>query len=203
MIRTSALVASLDRLARVALMATVAVWPLACAHGVRNARLTSGAAPTVREHSAAAPVQLTSPSRADTPASSGPSASSPCDGCSASALTPTEIATIEKRIAELRDRGEPCSTYAEVMERSVRSGQISMRPYMWRVGSYLASGQARPDGAMIFAREIDSLNVGMHPFDEIVWTIEHEAAHIAFNLDSPLDRAPGDRADAYVKACRA
>lgn len=200
MTRTSAPAVSLFRLARVATIAATALSPLACIHGVRSARLTSDSAPIVRERPASSASGRTSAAPDATPA---PAPVTPCEGCTSSALTPAEIATIEKRIAELRERGEPCSTYAEVMERSVRGGQISMRPYMWRVGAQLASGQARPDGAMIFAREIDSLNVGRRPFDEIVWTIEHEAAHIAFSLDSPLDRAPGDRADAYVKACRA
>lgn len=200
MTRTSAPAASLLRLARATSIAAMVVSPLACMHGVTNTRLTSGSSPIVRERPASPATGRTS---AAPDVTTAPAPVTPCEGCTASALTSTEIATIEKRIAELRERGEPCSTYAEVMERSVRGGQISMRPYMWRVGAQLASGQARPDGAMIFAREIDSLNVGRRPFDEIVWTIEHEAAHIAFSLDSPLDRAPGDRADAYVKACRA
>ncbi|MEP7384056.1 MAG: hypothetical protein ABI910_20420 [Gemmatimonadota bacterium] len=187
-----------QRLALLALIALVAV-PLACTRSVVGARASSAAVPAVQREPA--------PSSSATPElarASGPSAPSvmACDGCDNAALNPSEVATLEKRIAELRQRGEPCSTYADVMDRSVRSGQISMRPYMWRVGAQLASGQARPDGAMVFAREIDSLNLGMRPFDKIVWTIEHEAAHIAFGLDSPLDRVPGDRADAYVKACR-
>ena len=74
---------------------------------------------------------------------------------------------------------------------------------MWRVGAQLASGEARPDGAIYLAREIDSLNVGRRSFDELVWTMEHEAAHIALKLDAPFDRAPGDRADAVVRECRA
>lgn len=177
------------------------VAPLGCAHGVTGAGAGSAVTPVARSERS---TLLTQPT--DAVRTSGPSApvGNSCDGCNdASVLNPAELATLERRIGELRQRGEPCSTYAEVMERSVRSGQISMRLYMWRVGAQLASGQARPDGAMIFAREIDSLNVGLRPFDEIVWTIEHEAAHIAFHLDSPLDRAPGDRADAYVRACRA
>ncbi len=187
-----------QRLALLAVLVVCAV-PLACARSVAGSHASSVAVPAVRRERAASPSATEDVVRAGGP--SVPIAMS-CDGCDNSALKPSEIATLEKRIAELRERGEPCSTYADVMERSVRSGQISMRPYMWRVGAQLASGEARPDGAMIFAREIDSLNVGMRPFDKIVWTIEHEAAHIAFSLDSPLDRAPGDRADAYVKACR-
>jgi hypothetical protein len=118
-------------------------------------------------------------------------------------MTDDERLAIERRIAELKQKGGHCSSYAAIIERSYRDGKIVLRPYMWRVGSQLASGEARPDGAMFLAREIDPLNRGRRPFDEVVRTIEHEAAHIAFQLDSPLDRAPGDRADHYVQACRA
>ncbi|MBK8058493.1 MAG: hypothetical protein IPK33_11695 [Gemmatimonadetes bacterium] len=45
--------------------------------------------------------------------------------------------------------------------------------------------------------------MGRRTFDDLVWSMEHEAAHLAFNLDSPLDRGPGDRADAVVRACHA
>lgn len=199
--RTSAAAIPLHRLARVALVVAAVVSPLGCVRSMRSAHARSDASPNVNRDTRTAAAQPSNPSRADALPAPLP-ARSTCDGCTPSALTPTEIAVLERRIAELRERGEPCATYAQVMERSVRDGQISMRPYMWRVGAQLASGQASPDGAMIFAREIDSLNIGRRPFDEVVWTIEHEAAHIAFNLDSPLDRAPGDRADAYVKACR-
>lgn len=125
-----------------------------------------------------------------------------CDGCRVRPFTSGETAAIERRIDELKAKGGACATYGVVLERSLRAGQISIRPYMWRVGAQLASGEGHPDGAIFLAREIDSLNVGRRPFDELLWTMEHEAAHIAFNLDSPLDRAPGDRADAIVKGCR-
>jgi hypothetical protein len=127
----------------------------------------------------------------------------PCSHCINASMTDDERSAIERRIAELKQKGGHCSSYAAIIERSYRDGKIVLRPYMWRVGSQLASGEARPDGAMFLAREIDPLNRGRRPFDEVVRTIEHEAAHIAFELDSPLDRAPGDRADRYVQACRA
>lgn len=128
-------------------------------------------------------------------------------------LTPSTVASesslpadlslaIELRLAELERRGGVCAKYGEVLERSYRSGRIKLRPYMWRVRGHLVSGQASPNGEMILAQEIDSLNVGMRTIDDLVWTVEHEAAHIAFRLpsDNGLDE---DRANQFVRACRA
>ncbi|MEW5914828.1 MAG: hypothetical protein AB1762_00415 [Gemmatimonadota bacterium] len=106
---------------------------------------------------------------------------------------------IERRIADLKIRGGVCAMMAGVLENSYRAGQITLRPYMWRVGSLLASGEARPNGEMIIAREIDSLNVGARTLDDLLNSIEHEAAHIAFKIDNDLT---ADRAEAYVRACR-
>ena len=53
---------------------------------------------------------------------------------------------------------------------------------MWRVGTNLVSGEATANGDMMLAREIDSLNVGVRTVDDMLWTMEHEAAHIAFNI---------------------
>lgn len=125
-----------------------------------------------------------------------------CTGCAASAFKASEVAMLEQRISALKTKGGDCAAYAVVLEKAYRSGQITIRPYMWRVGMQLASGEAHPNGDIFLAREIDSLNVGRRTFDELVWTMEHEAAHLAFNLDSPLDRGPGDRADAVVRSCR-
>lgn len=125
-----------------------------------------------------------------------------CAGCASSAFKASEVRMLEQRIGALKAKGGDCATYAIVLEKAYRSGQITIRPYMWRVGVQLASGEAHPNGEIILAREIDSLNVGRRTFDELVWTMEHEAAHLAFNLDSPLDRGPGDRADAVVRSCR-
>jgi hypothetical protein len=108
---------------------------------------------------------------------------------------------IESRVAELASRGGDCARYGSVLETSYRNGQITIRPYMWRVGRDLASGEAKPNGTMTLAREIDSLNVGVRKMDELLWTMEHEAAHIAFGLTSG-EEASEERANQYVRACR-
>lgn len=106
---------------------------------------------------------------------------------------------IETRLSDLKARGGYCSSYAAALESSYRSGQITLRPYMWRVGSQLAAGEARPNGEMILAREIDPLNVGVRTIDDLLWTMEHEAAHIAFKIENTPTE---DRADEYVRACK-
>jgi hypothetical protein len=106
---------------------------------------------------------------------------------------------IEKRLADLKTRGGYCSSIGAVLESSYRSGQITIRPFMWRVGALLASGDGWPNGDMILAREIDPLNVGVRTVDDLLWTMEHEAAHIAFRIENTPNE---DRADEYVRACR-
>lgn len=108
---------------------------------------------------------------------------------------------IEKRVADLKTRGGDCSFYATVLESSYRNGLIRIRPYMWRVGSHLTSGEARPNGEMVLAREIDSLNVGVRTIDDVLWSMEHEAAHIAFKIEASNGQIE-DRANNYVRACR-
>ena len=126
---------------------------------------------------------------------------SPCADCSAIPM-PTEITrAVETRIADLKARGGECSRYGEVLESSYRGGQITLRPYMWRVGTHLASGEAKPNGQMTLAREIDSLNVGVRTVDDVLWTMEHEAAHIAFDLASG-NEASEDKANQMVRACK-
>ena len=72
---------------------------------------------------------------------------------------------------------------------------------MWRVEGRLVSGQATPDGNMVLARDIDPLNVGLRTVDDVLWSVEHEAAHIAFRI--PNDEWAGlDRANRYVRECR-
>jgi hypothetical protein len=88
-----------------------------------------------------------------------------------------------------------------VLEKSYRGGRITIRPYMWRVGDRLTSGEAQPDGTMTLAREIDPLNVGVRTVDDLVWSMEHEAVHIAFNITTGVE-AGEDRANPYVRACR-
>jgi hypothetical protein len=180
---------------RVARFLTLAVMA-GCGRTVIRESSAPSPVPAVRAVEAATPE---APRRVTGPASTGEGA---CSGCVSSSFSRAESTALERRIDELKAKGGACATYAVVLERAYRSGQITIRPYMWRVGTQLASGEAHANGAIFLAREIDSLNVGMRSFDELVWSMEHEAAHLAFNLDSPLDRGPGDRADAYVKACR-
>jgi hypothetical protein len=128
-------------------------------------------------------------------------AESACGDCEAIPM-PTDIArAVESRIVDLKSRGGDCSRYGTVLESSYRSGQITVRPYMWRVGSHLASGEAKPNGEMMLAREIDSLNVGVRTVSDVLWTMEHEAAHIAFDL-MPGIEASEEKANQTVRACK-
>ena len=125
----------------------------------------------------------------------------PCADCAAIPM-PTEITkAVETRIADLKARGGDCSRYGEVLESSYRRGQVRLRPFMWRVGTHLASGEAKPNGDMTLAREIDSLNVGVRTVDDVLWTMEHEAAHIAFDLASG-NEATEEKANQTVRACK-
>jgi hypothetical protein len=124
-----------------------------------------------------------------------------CTGCTAMPMPSDVTRAIEHRIADLESRGGDCSRYGKVLATSYRSGRITIRPYMWRVGQHLASGEAKPNGDMTLAREIDSLNVGIRTVDDVMWSIEHEAAHIAFDLPSGFESSE-DKANATVRACR-
>jgi hypothetical protein len=124
-----------------------------------------------------------------------------CSGCTAMPMPSDVTQAIEHRIADLGSRGGDCSRYGKVLETSYRSGRITIRPYMWRVGRYLASGEAKPNGDMTLAREIDSLNVGVRTVDDVMWSIEHEAVHIAFDLPSGFESSE-EKANATVRACR-
>ena len=124
-----------------------------------------------------------------------------CTDCSAIPM-PAEITrAAETRIATLKARGGDCSRYATVLETSYRSGRITLRPFMWRVGTALASGEARPNGDMTLAREIDSLNVGVRTVDDVVGSMEHEAVHITFDLASGIEASEA-KADQIVRACK-
>ena len=129
-----------------------------------------------------------------------------CSGCGASndrSELPPEIArVVETRIVDLEMRGGECARYGAVLERSYRGGRIAIRPFMWRVGTHLTSGEATPNGDMTLAREIDSLNVGVRTVDDVLWTMEHEAAHIAFDFVSGND-AREEQTNQAVSACRA
>ncbi|MGH7694816.1 MAG: hypothetical protein ACRENH_07535 [Gemmatimonadaceae bacterium] len=126
--------------------------------------------------------------------------SAPCEVCATLPVDSTVTRAIEKRVADLKARGGHCSDYGTVLENSYRSGRIMIRPYMWRVGSHLASGEAKPNGEMVLAREIDSLNVGVRTLDDLLRSMEHEAAHIAFRIDTR--GVTEDRANDYVRACK-
>ena len=124
-----------------------------------------------------------------------------CTGCTAMPMPSDVTQAIEHRIADLESRGGDCSRYGKVLATSYRTGRITIRPYMWRVGQHLASGEAKPNGDMTLAREIDSLNVGIRTVDDVMRSIEHEAVHIAFALPSGFESSE-EKADATVRACR-
>ena len=126
---------------------------------------------------------------------------SPCDDCDAVPMSPELARAIETRIADLRLRGGACAQYGAVLDESYRSGRITIRPFMWRVGTHLASGEAKPNGDMTLALEIDPLNVGLRTMDDVVRSVEHEAAHITFDLRDGLEGGE-DEANRHVRACR-
>ena len=174
------------RFARLAVSLITLTAALACA----SARSTSSAS------------MLSSPTMAQG-SNAGPAANDEltCADCEAIPI-PSEITrAVEARIADLKTRGGDCSRYATVLESSYRSGQITLRPFMWRTGSHLTSGEGKPNGDMMLAREIDSLNVGVRTVDDVVWTMEHEAAHIAFDLASG-NEANEEKTDQTVRACQ-
>lgn len=125
----------------------------------------------------------------------------PCSDCEAIPMPAELTRAVESRIVDLKARGGDCSRYGTVLESSYRSGHITIRPFMWRVGSHLASGEAKPNGEMMLAREVDSLNVGLRTVDDVLFTMEHEAAHIAFELASGSE-ASEDKANQTVRSCK-
>lgn len=131
----------------------------------------------------------------------GPSGSDGCENCPTAGLGTTLLARSTQRVAELKGRGGECAVYGGVLETSVLAGRVSVRPYMWRVGSRLVSGEARPNGDIVVAKDIDPLNVGVRTIEDVIWTLEHEAAHIAFRISNGED-AVADRANARVRECR-
>ncbi len=114
---------------------------------------------------------------------------------------PALLALFTERVSELKTRGGECATYASVLETSVRGGRVTVRPFMWRVDGRLVSGQAKSDGAIVVARHIDSLNVGRRTVEVVMWTLEHEAAHVAFSIANGTD-AVTDQANDLVRSCR-
>jgi hypothetical protein len=162
-----------------------------------------GACATAHGSTAASNVGVSAPSGVSAIASSNADSARElgCADCTAIPM-PAEITrAAETRIATLKARGGDCSRYATVLETSYRSGRITLRPFMWRVGTSLTSGEARPNGDMTLAREIDSLNVGVRTVDDVLWSMEHEAVHITFDLASGIDASEA-KADQIVRACK-
>lgn len=124
-----------------------------------------------------------------------------CEDCNAVPMPRDLARAVETRLADLEARGGVCAQYGTVLERSYRSGRITVRPFMWRVGTNLASGEAKPSGEITLALEIDPLNVGVRSVDDVVRSMEHEAAHIAFDLRAGLEGGE-DEANRHVRACR-
>jgi hypothetical protein len=132
--------------------------------------------------------------------SSGDGATTDCAACEGELLTAEVAQAIERRIDALKLRGGDCALVGSALDRSYKEGRIRIRPYMWRVGEHLTSGEARPNGDIALAREIDSLNVGRRTLGEMLETMEHEAAHIAFAITAT--NGGEGRAESYVRACR-
>jgi hypothetical protein len=123
-----------------------------------------------------------------------------CADCGTAGLEPEVTRAIERRITDLVSRGSQCLAYGEILERSYRDRRIVVRPFMWRVGPHLVSGEATRDGAMVLARDIDSLNVGVRTVDDLLRSMEHEAVHIAFDISSGKEHDE-DRVNAFVREC--
>ena len=154
-----------DLLGKVALPLLVALTPGACARVNTQASLATMTPP------ARAPQILTA-------------IDVRCDSCAPVAMRPEIAKAIEARVADLKVRGGACQAYGEVLEKSHAAGLIKLRPFMWRVHGSLASGSATENGEISTAIEIDSLNPGVRTIDDVVRSIEHEAAHVAFQLPS-------------------
>jgi hypothetical protein len=104
-----------------------------------------------------------------------------------------------QRVAELKSRGGECAAYGSVLETSLLDGRVMVRPFMWRVGGRLVSGEATSHGDIVVARHIDPMNVGVRTVADMVRTLEHEAAHVTFKVPNTPDI---DLANAIVQACR-
>lgn len=159
--------------------------PETAAHPVSN---SNGAASVIMS-----PVVLAVPA-----AESGPACS---DECGALPWAAELAAAIEARVAELKARGGGCEELGAVLETALKSGHITVRPYMWRVEGNLASAQGESTGELTVARDIDSLNVGVRRVDDVLRSAEHEAAHIALRIPSG-DAVREARVDDRVNSCR-
>lgn len=125
-----------------------------------------------------------------------------CDGCAAVPVDDEIVRAVAQRVADLKGRGGRCEAYAAVLEGSLAGHRILMRPFMWRVGTHLASAQALSTGEITVAREVDPLNLGVRSLEDVVQSVEHEAAHIAFAIPSG-DQWTESQVDARVGECRA
>lgn len=125
-----------------------------------------------------------------------------CLGCTPPVAGEEIVRALTQRVADLKRRGGVCEAYGGVLERSLTSGRIVVRPFMWRVGSNLASAQALSTGEIDVARDIDPLNSGLRTLDDVVHSMEHEAAHIAMAMPSGLERNE-TTVNERVAACRA
>jgi hypothetical protein len=126
----------------------------------------------------------------------------PCGECASRAHDEEVLHAVSVRIADLKTRGGACQRYGEVLEGSLAANRIVVRPFMWRVGPSLASAQARSTGEIDVARDIDVLNIGRRSLDDVVQSVEHEAAHIAFAIPSGTVWNEG-LVDERVAECRA
>lgn len=107
-----------------------------------------------------------------------------CLGCYGSPASDELARALAARVADLKARGGVCEAYATVLEGSLATGRIVVRPFMWRIGTRLASAQATSTGEIDVAREIDPLNIGVRSLEDVLHSVEHEAAHIAFAIPS-------------------
>ena len=163
----------------------------------------TGACATARSAASATTLSIPAMNEAGSRNGSGsPAAELICAECTAIPMSSDVTNAIETRLEALKARGGDCSRYGSVLESSYRSGRITLRPYMWRVGRHLASGEAKPNGDMTLAREIDALNVGVRTVDDVVFSMEHEAVHITFALASGVE-ATEDKANQIVRSCQA
>jgi hypothetical protein len=133
--------------------------------------------------------------------SASPAIAAPCIDCGVAPSEGEVLRAVSVRVADLKARGGACSAYGEVLEESLATKRIVVRPFMWRVGPHLASAQALSSGEIDVAREVDLLNLGRRTLDEVVHSLEHEAAHIALALPSGAAFNEG-LVDAQVNECR-
>jgi hypothetical protein len=125
-----------------------------------------------------------------------------CLGCAVAPEGDAIVRAVWMRVADLKARGGVCEAYGTVLEGSLAAKRIVVRPFMWRIGSNLASAQALSTGEIDVAREVDPLNIGVRSLDDVVHSVEHEAAHIAFAIPSGLAWTES-LVDERVGECRA